>query len=109
MATFDEQVLSDFDALKTSGEHFSSIEYNPDGAGFGTPFDAFVIEGTLDDSELVGFIAEKGQEPLIVQASLTDVPTVTRLKDVVRYNGKEYTVQAVLQQDAGARRLYCVH
>lgn len=108
--TFATDIKDDFDALLALGELSEDVTYTPDG-GAPIAIKAFVTDGSLEDSNVIGFSAEKrlgAAQPPIVQVSKTDVAVVTLHKDTVAVGGVTYTVKAILDEDAGAWRLYCV-
>lgn len=105
--TFNEQVQADFDAILGFNEHSETVRYRVVGGVF-CSIVAVVTTGSVDDSELIGVVAEHTEEPIIVQVSKSDVPVVTTHDDVVEFNDKEYSVKAIIEEDPGAFRLYCV-
>lgn len=100
--SFDTDIKADLDVI-VAGEFQETIRYKSYGG-------AFVSISALveNEREEIGLPVHGRTGPIFVTVSKTDVTSVDVRRDVVEWDGTEYTVSLIDSQDAAGWRLYCV-
>lgn len=100
--SFASSIKADLDVI-VAGEFGETIRYKPCGGSW-----ASISALVEDEREEIGLQVHGRIGPIFVTVSKTDVSSVTERRDVLEWDGKEYTVNLIDTEDAAGWRLYCV-